>query len=59
MQLKIFTILGVYSGEVHLFPSRTEKLSPPALMVLPGYWWESKSTPLFKSPIFPIGLFLF
>ena len=27
-------ILGDYSGEVHLFPFRTEKLSPPAQMVL-------------------------
>ena len=28
-------VLGVYSSEVHLFPFRTEKLSPLALMVLP------------------------
>ncbi len=27
-------ILGDYSGEVHLFPFRTEKLSSPAQMVL-------------------------
>ena len=26
--------VGVYSGGVHLFPFRTEQLSPPALMVL-------------------------
>jgi len=26
--------LGVYCGAVHLFPFRTEKLSPPAQMVL-------------------------
>ena len=26
--------LGDYSGGVHLFPFRTEKLSPPAQMVL-------------------------
>ena len=43
------TILGVYCGEVHLFPFRTEKLSPPAQMVL--LTRESMSTPLFmKGP---------
>ncbi len=26
---------GGYGGGAHLFPFRTEKLSPPALMVLP------------------------
>ena len=31
---KRIIILGDYSGEVHLFPFRTEKLSPPAQMVL-------------------------
>ena len=29
------TIYGDYSGGVHLFPFRTEKLSPLAQMVLP------------------------
>ncbi len=28
-------LYGDYCGGVHLFPFRTEKLSPPALMVLP------------------------
>ncbi len=28
------TVLGDYCGGVHLFPFRTEKLSPPAQMVL-------------------------
>jgi hypothetical protein len=34
LKLKIFKALGDYSGGVHLFPFRTEKLSPPAQMVL-------------------------
>ncbi len=41
------TILGVYCGEVHLLPFRTEKLSPPAQMVLGNR--ESMSMPLLKS----------
>jgi GTP-binding protein len=36
-------LLGVYCGAVHLFPFRTEKLSPPAQMVLLSR--ESMSTP--------------
>ena len=35
----------VYSSKVHLLPFRTEKLSLLALMVLPIWGWESKSTP--------------
>ena len=35
---------------VHLFPFRTEKLSPLALMVLPFWGWESKSMPLLIKP---------
>ena len=38
-QIRI-TILGDYSGEVHLFPFRTEKLSSPAQMVLQLYVGE-------------------
>jgi hypothetical protein len=34
---------------VHLFPFRTEKLSLLALMVLPFWGWESKSTPLLRA----------
>ena len=34
--LEPLRIYGDYSGGVHLFPFRTEKLSPPALMVLPS-----------------------
>ena len=51
--------LGVYCNEVHLFPFRTEKLSPFALMVLPFWGWESKSTPLFKSRSQKERLFLY
>ena len=51
-------ILGVYSNEVHLFPFRTEKLSPLALMVLPFWGWESKSMPLLTKP-FPKGAAFF
>ena len=39
---------------LHLFPSRTEKLSPPAPMVLP-LRWESRSPPSFKAPIHHLG----
>ena len=35
---------GDYSVGAHLFPFRTEKLSPTAPMVLP-YRWESRSSP--------------
>ncbi len=35
MFFKIFTIFGGYSDGDHLFPFRTEKLSPSAQMVLP------------------------
>ena len=31
---KSYPLYGVYSGGDHLFPFRTEKLSPPAQMVL-------------------------
>ena len=31
---KYVSLYGVYSGGDHLFPFRTEKLSPPAQMVL-------------------------
>ena len=37
--------VGAYSGGDHLFPFRTEKLSPPALMVLRLMPRESKSAP--------------
>ena len=45
---KRITILGDYSGEVHLFPFRTEKLSSPAQMVLgqkPGRVCRRRSEP--------------
>ena len=48
--LTSFMIFGVYGIRVHLFPFRTEKLRLIALMVLPFWGWESKSTPLFKTP---------
>ena len=51
----------------HLFPSRTEQLSPAAPMVLPAKW-ESRSPPFFKwnlgarrrviSPVRPLSFFL-
>ena len=37
---KRIMILGDYSGAVHLFPFRTEKLSQPAQMVLQLYVGE-------------------
>ena len=37
--------MAIASG-FHLFPFRTEKLSPTAPMVLPR--WESRSLPFFK-----------
>ena len=40
---------GDYSGGDHLFPFRTEKLSPPAQMVLQSLW-ESMSLPIFYKP---------
>ena len=43
-------IYGDYSGGDHLFPFRTEKLSPPAQMVLSDYGWESMSLPFFTKP---------
>ena len=40
---------GDYSVGAHLFPFRTEKLSPTAPMVLP-YRWESRSSPNTTEP---------
>jgi hypothetical protein len=44
------TIFGDYCGGVHLFPFRTEKLSPPAQMVLGSNLGEYVVA-VFKTPI--------
>ena len=50
---------GDYSVGAHLFPFRTEKLSPTAPMVLP-YRWESRSSPnTIEALSETTGLFLF
>ena len=49
---------GDYSVGAHLFPFRTEKLSPTAPMVLP-YRWESRSSPNTIALQVPEGLFCF
>ena len=48
---------GDYSSGVHLFPFRTESLSPLAQMVL-QFLWESMSLPIFSKPgFFKTGFF--
>ena len=42
-------LVAIAAG-LHLFPSRTEKLSPPAPMVLPLVGRESRSPPLSAPP---------
>ena len=42
-------LVAIAAG-IHLFPSRTEKLSPPAPMVLPLVGRESRSPPLSAPP---------
>ena len=49
---------GDYSVGAHLFPFRTEKLSPTAPMVLP-YRWESRSSPNTIALSELTGLFCF
>ena len=49
---------GDYSVGAHLFPFRTEKLSPTAPMVLP-YRWESRSSPNTIALSVLTGLFCF
>ena len=49
---------GDYSVGAHLFPFRTEKLSPTAPMVLP-YRWESRSSPNTIALSLLAGLFYF
>ena len=49
---------GDYSVGAHLFPFRTEKLSPTAPMVLP-YRWESRSSPNTIARFIRTGLFCF
>ena len=49
---------GDYSVGAHLFPFRTEKLSPIAPMVLP-YRWESRSSPNTIARFIRTGLFCF
>ena len=46
--------LGVYCGGVHLFPFRTEKLSPPAQMVLltAGEYVDAILRALERGPFF-------
>ncbi len=47
---------GDYSSGVHLFPFRTESLSPLAQMVL-QFLWESMSSPIFYKPSLTAGFF--
>ncbi len=47
---------GDYSSGVHLFPFRTESLSPLAQMVL-QFLWESMSSPIFFKPSLTAGFF--
>ena len=49
---------GDYSSGVHLFPFRTESLSPLAQMVL-QFLWESMSLPIFFNPSHPAGFFFY
>jgi hypothetical protein len=53
-----FKILGDYSGGVHLFPFRTEKLSPPAQMVLQLNVGEYVVASFLKPEEFSSGFFL-
>ena len=48
---QIKDLIGVFSGGDHLFPFRTEKLSPPAQMVLEQIR-ESMSMPFIHKPPF-------
>lgn len=49
---------GDYSSGVHLFPFRTESLSPLAQMVLQSLWESMSSPNFYKNPASTLGFFL-
>ncbi len=57
------SLLVAMARGTHLYPFRTEKLSPSAPMVLPLRGWESRSLPAFiqlrrkARRTFPTGFF--